>query len=592
MKSLYISVMAFVLSMIPFSVMEAQEEEAPVERKLVCTYTLGEILDEGTSEGKITKKVVNYFDADGMLQRTCTYVTGTTNGFTLSDVVKYAYEQRNDTLVRTASAFQWGKFDFGDMGFKSATSSSSGTVYYDVNGNMLRNATSTYTYDYKYDQEGRLTEMSKSNSYSGAVSEISAYTYDGEGLLQEVVTTDANGKFKLKTKYEYDANGNLQYATQYKRPTSSITNPSSEYAYIVEEYTYTDNVLTEYIKYSNGTATAAPRESSRKTYEFYNGNPNMTLITSYSWTSSKEAWTKSGLPIVEEYADFSTDIAELASIDLSAVYAGGAVCLEFTVPFLSQMAAYSRFNVYRDGHLIKEFSLADCISNDSIEAVEKEVRLHGDTIVYADSAASNGIHEYFVLPLFGIAPDLAEDSDIVWTSSCISSIAVADADYALSPVTSLHIASARSESYVQEGVNMKSRYVVIAWENPEITEEQGFIKHELYFWNVIAGKDYFVYKEETSDLETLCLETSFDPTRDSMNFVVVSHYKYGNVISEMLTVKSDELNNLITSISALEVSGDKVSQGAVYDLHGRMYADPKALGKGIYVVGGKKVVIR
>ena len=35
------------------------------QRKLVCTYTLGEILDEGSSANKITKKVVNFYDKQG-----------------------------------------------------------------------------------------------------------------------------------------------------------------------------------------------------------------------------------------------------------------------------------------------------------------------------------------------------------------------------------------------------------------------------------------------------------------------------------------------------------------------------------------------
>ena len=54
------------------------------QRKLVCTYTLGEILDEGTSANKITKKVVNFYNKQGRIFKSCEYGTGTTDEFTLT----------------------------------------------------------------------------------------------------------------------------------------------------------------------------------------------------------------------------------------------------------------------------------------------------------------------------------------------------------------------------------------------------------------------------------------------------------------------------------------------------------------------------
>ena len=88
------------------------------QRKLVCTYTLGEILDEGSSANKITKKVVNFYDKQGRMFKSCEYGTGTTDEFTLTKMFDHAYAADGENTVCTVTGKQWGLYDFGDFGFK------------------------------------------------------------------------------------------------------------------------------------------------------------------------------------------------------------------------------------------------------------------------------------------------------------------------------------------------------------------------------------------------------------------------------------------------------------------------------------------
>ena len=83
------------------------------QRKLVCTYTMGEILDEGSSANKITKKVVNFYDKQGRMFKSCEYGTGTTDEFTLTKMFDHAYAADGENTVCTVTGKQWGPYDFG-----------------------------------------------------------------------------------------------------------------------------------------------------------------------------------------------------------------------------------------------------------------------------------------------------------------------------------------------------------------------------------------------------------------------------------------------------------------------------------------------
>lgn len=527
-------------------------------RKLVCTYSLGEVLDEGASKDKVSKKVVNYYDYNNMLVYTCEYGAGAGNSdtFALNKYTKYIYSSDDKgNNVQTVSLFQWGLYDFGDYGFKASTPSVRSRTY-DSKWRLLQEVTSNYTYDYEYSEEGLLQKKTKSNSYSGAVSEITTYTYDNELPIMELVT-DANGLFKQKTTNEYE-NGNKVEATLYKRTDKA--NELTEYVNVEEQWIYNDGVLTEYIKKSSGSAKADPYPTTRKTYEVYNGNSNMTLITTYSNTNKTEtSWKKGGLPVIEEYADFIDDAETVkdmfgTELDVKRIDGTYNVAVEFPVPNIALLYK-AKFDLYRDGHLLKTVSLTS-------ENFNSETGIF--TIVDDDARA--GEHEYFVQTMQGRGDEMAEEDELVWQGTNISPVAKVNLDFNLMPVTNLTLVKATKEDYMQEGIPYTERMATIGYENPVRDDEAGFVKNELYFRTTVQGADHFTYKDETSDANVAEMRATFDPTRDVMDFVVVSHYKYGNVKSEVLTVTKEDFEKMVAAVSTVtdnnevevEIAGNEV----------------------------------
>ena len=519
-------------------------------RKLVCTYTLGEILDEGASKNKVSKKTVNYYDYNNMMVYTCEYGAGAgnSNTFTLNKYTKYDYAtDENGDNIQTVSLFQWGLYDFGDYGFK-ASKPSVNSRKYDKKWNLLQEVTSTYTYDYEYSEDGLLQKMTKSNSYSGAVSEITTYTYENSLPVMELMT-DANGAFKQKTINEYE-DGNKVDATIYKRKDKA--DELTEYVYMEEQWTYTDGVLTEYVKKTGGSTTAEPYPTIRKTYEVYNGNSNMTLVTTYSNNNKTEtSWKKGGLPVVEEYADFIDDAETVQDmfgtlLDVKRIDGTYNVSVSFPVPNIA-LIYKAKFDLYRDGHYMKTVSLTS-------ENFNNETGIF--TIVDDDARA--GEHEYFVQTMLGRGDELATEDELIWQGTNISPVAKVDLDFNLLPVTNLTLAKATKEDYLQEGVAYTERMATIGYENPVRDDEAGFVKNELYFRTTVQGADYFVYKDETSDANVAEMRVTFDPTRDVMDFVVITHYKYGNVKSEILTVTKEDFEKMATSIASLTAGNDEI----------------------------------
>lgn len=557
----------------------AEDEE---ELKLVGVYTLGEVLDEGAPADKITKMEKYFFDEKGNLMRSGKYATGTGTEFTLTEMTAYTYTPDDEGGVqRTSESFQWGVYDFGDSGFKK-TSATSATLF-GANGEMLKDVTTSYTYEYSY-TDGKLTKETKYITSSGALSEEIVYTYNSKGQLQQAISTDKNGKFKLKTVYVYDAQGHKTEAVQYKRPSGMENDESAEYAYIVETWTYTDGKLTEYLKKSGGSTTKEPKQSSKKTYEMFNNNPYQTKVTTYSYTASLDKWTKGGLPIVEVYAPFSKEINEMAYVNVKTQLdaENHAVKIMFEVPALLQMRERAKIEIYRDGHLLSTKTLQECnIGEDNMVTV-------------TDEGVREGTHTYYIVPVIGIAPELIEDeSEVYWVSTCISEQSEISVDYSLAAATNLRMVGAHKEDYVQEGVAMTSKYITLEWDAPAVTEAMGFISNEVYFWNVIGTTDYFIVKDKFTDNGVHQSVVSFDPNRDAMDFIVVTHYAYGNVKSERLTVTKAQVNEAITGIESTAAAQTPATITGIYTMDGRKVTAPmNQLGAGTYIVVSQQDGVR
>ena len=160
-------------------------------------------------------------------------------------------------------------------------------------------------------------------------------------------------------------------------------------------------------------------------------------------------------------------------------------------------------------------------------------------------------------------------------------------------MSNLRLDNVQIEKYTQEGVQYTERKIVIGFDTPTISEDMGFVKNELYFWNVINNTNYYVFKESTSDANINTLATTFDPTRDTMDFIVVSHYKYGNVVSEKLTLTKTEVDEFSTAITDINAS-THCGNGKVYNLNGQLMGSSlDNLPRGsIVVVNGKKVIVK
>ena len=519
----------------------ANAEDGDVTRRLVTRYTLGDVMGEATG---ITAKTSYLYDNQGRIMRANEYKRGTTQTFTLNYSWRTSYVQDGENTIATTEKWQWGVYNHGEYGFKFVSTDSVKT--YNSQNQLLKNVSTTYTYDYTYNENGQLVTRVKSNSYNGTISEYRHYTYDAQGrVVEELVKGSDDVKFSSKAIFEYDDDAHTVVRTLYKRPTASLDDGSTEYVNIIETYYYDENnVLTEWIKQGSGSATKDPVNSSRKTYKIYEGNPNQTLVTSYSWLSSTGEWNVGGLPVVEEWVSMPEGIEEVAAIDHIAATqdpaAIGNVNVEFSAPAFAQVGMYQcKFVVYRDGHIVKEATLAECYDNES------------GLCKVVDEGVLQGEHEYYVQPIMGVADEMEED--VVWTPLTVSEIVTLNVDLNLSPVTDLRFKRAWLETFYNEDTQQTEnlRHVVLAWTNPEHSADDGFVKNEIWFTYMSgtkeASKNTFV---EFEDGTVSSADLPWDsPSRKLQNFYIVSHYANGNVVvSEKLPVNLDDVDEYISNI--------------------------------------------
>lgn len=531
-------------------------------RKLVCTYTLGYTMEGYGADDEISRKEVNYYDTDNNLAYTAYYGSTADKSFSLTKFVKYNTYERNDSIFHDASCYEWGLFNFGDPALKAVKPSGVMSQAYSKDGKLLREVQASYTYDYEYGDKGLLEKMTKAYTSSGNVSEICSYLYDDTGRLLAVTATDSKGVFKYKNTFEYDDAGNKTEAVQWKRKTAS--EETSEYIYQREEWKYTDGVLSEYIKYTGGkaaTETAEAKEpapSSRKTYEVYKGNSNQTLITSYSYNKTDATWIKGGLPSVEEYADFmAPDVASsMYGTELNVVADKNTYStkVSFAVPQVSHTLPV-KMTLYRDCHVVKTLTIAETAPN--------ELDLQTGEITVSDDSVLVGKHDYFVQTEVGYGDELATADELTWTPANISSVASVDVDYDIKPVTDLKLEEAKKETVNQEdGTTNLERTAVVSYKNPAIDENSGFVKNELYTYVDSYGYTSYTWQDEALDAEQTTMSSAFPNNSDAIKLLVVSHYKYGTVKSDILTVTKDDFDALSSIMSNASIdNGMKVNLG-------------------------------
>mgnify|MGYP005751488287 CR=1 FL=1 len=519
-------------------------------RKLVCTYTLGHLLEGAGADDEVSKKEVNYYGLDNNLAYTAYYGVNADKTFTLTKLVKYDTYERNDSIFHDATYYQWGQYNFGDMAMKKSQPSGTVSQVYDKDGKLLKDVQASYTYEYVYDSEGKVEKMTKSLTTSGNVSEICTYAYS-DGKVVGETATDSKDVFKYKNIYEYDEAGNKTTCVQWKRKTAS--DETTEYISQREEWKYTDGVLTEYIKYTGGKAPASegaeatePTPNTRKTYEVYNGNSNQTLMTSYTYSKSSQSWNLSGNPTVTEYADFSDPetAAMLYGTEISAE--ADKSTYTTTVSFTAPRVAFSKptkITLLRDGHIVKTITIAG--------NAPEELDTSTGKITIKDTDVLAGHHDYFVQTAVGRGEELSKPDELTWTPYNITNTASVDVDYGFKPVTDLRMTDSKKEVVKDEedGTTKIERTATISYTLPEINENSGFVKNELYrYVNSFNMVSYTLF-DYTEDATKTSMEAAYPNASDEIDVLVVSHYKFGTVKSELLHITRDQLDALATRIA-------------------------------------------
>lgn len=525
-----------------------------VSHKQIGTYTIGSMLG-GVDTKQITKKEINYYDSNNHLAYTAKYGADLTGegDFTLTNLVKYTTIERNDSLIQNASYYQWGMYNFGDPGFKKQANPS-GVIsqVYNKKGQLLRDEQASYTYEYEYADNGQLSKKTKINTYNGTVSEISTYTYDDGGRIQAETVTNATGAFKLKYVYEYDEADNKVLAQQWKR--TSVSDENTEYLAQYEKWEYTDGQLVQYTKYTGGKAALTeggtatePAPSSRKTYETYQGNKNQILITSYTYNKADGTWIQGGLPVIEEYADFYNDVnivAQLYDTKLSVKRVEGSY--KTSVSFAAPRIAWSnpsKITLFRDGQVVKTLTIGG-------GSVPQELNTATGEITLVDSLVLAGRHDYFIQTSVGHGDELATLDELTWTPANISATASVDVDYDFKPVSNLRLLEAKKDVKKNgDGTTAVTRTATVAYDNPAVDESSQFVKNELYRCINSHGLVSYALYDETHDIDKTTLSCPFLNDQDSINVVVVSHYKVATVVSEPLTIRKADFDKLATSIS-------------------------------------------
>ena len=510
---------------------QAQDYSGKPGRKLVCTYTNGDAMGEASG---ITKQEHFFAGPTNRPQQGCLLGKGTTTEFSLTNYYSFDESKEGDNAIVKYYKSQWGKYDYGDDGLKAPALQETVTV--DAAGRVVRRVTSSYAYEYKYDAAGALTEEIWTIASSGALNKKITYTNNEAGQAVMAIETNSKGAFSCKYVYEYDERGYLIEKKTYKRTTA--TDEKTEYFYADELYTYDENgYQTEYIKYGSGKATAAPKLTSRKTYEPYNGNPNRRFEQSYSSPTTAEdgtvSWKKSATSYIYEYADFTDNGREPWAIDdLTAVTAADKndVTITFTAP--KNTNDNTKVAIWRSGVPVGVAAYAD-------------VKGESGKCSYTETGVRLGEWEYFVVPFEGSSLlDITAN-----TQRYVSNAApVKVQTNTLKAVQNLRY-DVKKETYTQNdedlGTLTKTAYVItLKWdENPGLASN-GFTGHDVYFEKVLlTGQKQNTLIAESADPTATSVNFDYLDSYDEMNIFVVSHFAAGNAESEKICIKKADLES-------------------------------------------------
>ena len=525
-KRLLYSVAAMALMLGSAAPTFAQKVETQ-NRFLVKAVTLGSQMGD-MPEDLDSKRVYYYYNTDGKLVGSSTYGRNYTDGgysdtFSLTDIEKIIFDVNGN--MTNKDFYQYGDYDDGDYSFRKTQNCESYT--YDVQGRLATDTTSMRINEYTYNDDGTLQKVTSYNKRTKKLVQEITYTYENG----QVIHYSSTGQYyEFEADLKYDADGNKIEEYQYAKSGENVK-PRQR-----ETWTYTDGVLTLYMKYRYDSKGAEVADS-KKEYVPVENNMNVIDVSDYTYNSVKDTWNKWGLTVRQTYRDFSGMKEATQTMLLSATpdkKLKNTINLQFTAP-KAGLVHGCKFVVYRDCVALDTLDLADVMDPATKQCSYHDKELKSDT------------YTYFVQPLFALTngeiSNATADSEWVgYYTSTPMDVNVALATE-LPAVTDLKLVGGEVKRIGSIMSQLIEYYADLEWKNPANLEELGFVRNDVAFVGMGLSDTKLEGAAESARVQIM---------DDEMQVYVITTYKYGKAYSDAITVtvKDIEKYNGVESVTA------------------------------------------
>ncbi len=496
-------------------------------RFLVKAVTLGSQMGD-MPEDLDSKRVYYYYNTDGKLVGSSTYGRNYTDGgysdtFSLTDIEKIIFDVNGN--MTNKDFYQYGDYDDGDYSFRKTQNCESYT--YNAQGRLATDTTSMRINEYTYNDDGTLLKVTSYNKRTKKLVQEITYTYEN-GQATHYSSTGQYYEFEADLKYDADGNKIEEY--QYAKSGENVK-PRQR-----ETWTFTDGVLTLYMKYRYDSKGAEVADS-KKEYVPVENNMNVMDVSDYTYNSVKDTWNKWGLTVRQTYRDFSGMKEATQTMLLSATpdkKLKNTINLQFTAP-KAGLVHGCKFVVYRDCVALDTLDLADVMDPATKQCSYQDKELKSDT------------YTYFVQPLFALTngeiSDATADSEWVgYYTSTPMDVNVALATE-LPAVTDLKLVGGEVKRIGSIMSQLIEYYADLEWKNPANLEELGFVRNDVAFVGMGLSDTKLEGAAESARVQIM---------DDEMQVYVITTYKYGKAYSDAITVtvKDIEKYNGVESVTA------------------------------------------